>query len=143
MIKTTSFQLAKVVGDIFSPGNHYFAQCASMDGVMTHGLSSVFKNKYGQIETSNTSVGNVLTHQFGQDTVYYLMVKEKHDDPVDLSTLLRCLERLEATVPDDSTINIPPLACGMSGLDWDTDVEPLVTRAFQNSNSKLQVYFRK
>lgn len=76
--------------------------------------------RYKVGDITDVTVANCYTQEFyGYDGKVY----------ADLLSIERCLSTVFSLAKlGEVDVNIPLIGCGLAGLDWETDVEPVVSR---------------
>ena len=131
-------------GDLLKSDAEALVNTVNCVGVMGRGIALQFKKKFPEnfaaykkaCDTKGLTLGNVLVVDMGKmfnpryiinfPTKDHWRAKSKIED------IAAGLESLVTVVRDRriKSIAIPPLGCGLGGLDW-TDVRPLILRAFE------------
>ncbi len=122
-----------IKGDIFEVGANILVNPVNCVGVMGKGLALQFKQKYPQmyVEYRNIcnrnmlSIGKMHIWENNDITIINFPTKIHWRDKSKYEYISRGLDFLcnlfigeQNIIKDDDIIAIPPLGCGLGGLDW-------------------------
>lgn len=131
--------IRETVGNILMTGNEAVVNPVNTVGVMGAGLALQFKRAYPDMFREYAAAchlggfhpGNVIMFRTGSHPQYVISFATKRDwrQPSRLEWIDGGLIKLRETVESlmIRSIAIPPLGCGLGGLDW-TDVRLLVEK---------------
>lgn len=145
----------KVVNqNIFESADQAIVITVNCVGVMGKGVADGFKSRYKNLfldyvrhcRGGRTCPGVITYHQFyrlpnGQFAILF-PTKYHWKNPSRIEWIesgLRDLLRMAQELNLD-TLSLPPPGCGNGGLDWATDVKPLVDKVFADSSIAVTVY---
>ncbi len=94
--------------------------------------------KSGELWTWNTADGRLIANLFTRDGAYDHGSKPGHATLSHVNHALHALRNL-AQKEKFSSLALPRLACGLSGLDWD-DVKPLIETHLGNLGVPVYLY---
>jgi O-acetyl-ADP-ribose deacetylase (regulator of RNase III) len=131
-------------GDLLKSNAEALVNTVNCVGVMGRGIALQFKKKFPEnfatykkaCDTKELTPGNVLVVDMGKmfnpRYIINFPTKDHWRAKSRIEDIAAGLESLVAVVRDRKikSIAIPPLGCGLGGLDW-TDVRPLILRAFE------------
>lgn len=138
-------------GDLLESDAEALVNTVNCVGVMGKGLARQFRIKYPymflaykDVCTSGAFLPGGVHWYYDRTTgkmIYNLATKDHWRDPSRLQWVENGLEMLANLVRMDGikSIAIPPLGCGLGGLDW-ADVEPLIISAFGDADVRVDLY---
>lgn len=146
-----------VTGNLFDARTEAIVNPVNCVGVMGKGLALAFKQRFPNnyaayrkaCATHELRIGRIYTyHLTEQEGMPYYIVnfptKNHWRDSSKLSYILDGLDALARTIQDTPihSIAIPPLGCGLGGLDWDI-VKPKIENALCNLDCVVYLYDRR
>jgi O-acetyl-ADP-ribose deacetylase (regulator of RNase III) len=118
-------------------------------GVMGKGLALAFKNHYPDMydsyryrcRTGSVQIGKMDVHITDGKFIINFPTKEHWRNPTQIEWVEDGLIDLRQTIIElkIESIAIPPLGCGLGGLDW-LDVFPLILSSLAGANVDLEIY---
>lgn len=141
-------------GDILKSDAEALVNTVNCVGVMGRGIALQFKKKFPEnfeaykraCDANELSIGSLLVFDTGKmfNPRYIINFPTKNHWRAKsrLEDVASGLDALVAVVKDRKikSISIPPLGCGLGGLDWE-EVRPLIVQAFQNlENVQVLLY---
>lgn len=131
-------------GDLLKSDAEALVNTVNCVGVMGRGIALQFKKKFPEnfaaykkaCDTKGLTLGNVLVVDMGKmfnpRYIINFPTKDHWRAKSRIEDIAAGLESLVAVVRDRKikSIAIPPLGCGLGGLDW-IEVRPLILRAFE------------
>ena len=144
-------------GDLLKADAHVLVNAVNCVGVMGGGLALAFKKSYPQMFRDYAHAcrnGEVVAggkpHTWPLDKTHYIYnfpTKDHWKDPSRIEWVSKGLVHLrdfcdnfDKTKKFAPTVALPPLGCGLGGLDWD-DVKPVTEEAFKGYAGAVTVYF--
>jgi len=130
-------------GDLFQSDAEAFVNTVNTKGVMGGGIALQFKQRYPDMyrkyrnacENDEVRVGFMHIVYWGGVPEYIVNfpTKDHYINPSEMSYITTGLEDLVGQVRGlgIKSIAIPPLGCGLGGLDWNI-VRPLIVEAFES-----------
>lgn len=124
------------------PQGYYLAHCITAQdrfgGAVARQIDSVF-NAYDKIHNlySELEVGKVAVC----DNVFNLVTKESRYDRVTLDTFEKAVEDMAnyCFVNLIKKVAMPKIGCGADRLDWETEVLPIIKKAFGSADVEILV----
>ena len=139
-------------GDIFESNADAIINTVNCVGVMGAGLAKQFKERYphnytnyanacktGKVEIGKMYIPNVLSPN---KIIVNFPTKKHWRSPSQLSYIddgLTALREYIDSAPIQS-IAIPPLGCGLGGLNWQDDVHPLIQSKLADCTKRIELY---
>lgn len=142
-----------VKGDILEAKTDAIVNTVNCVGIMGKGLALKFKEKYPRMfeayralcQAGHIKPGYVHTFAVGSFLPPFFVInfptKRHWWDNSRLEDIDSGLEALAYIVKKTgiSSISIPPLGCGLGGLDWQV-VRPMIEKVFWDSQVKVYLY---
>ncbi len=139
-------------GDILKADAQALVNTVNCVGVMGRGLALQFKKCYPEnfqeyqriCKDGRLAPGKMLVHDRGIFTnprfIINFPTKKHWREKSHIDDIRSGLQALVAAVEEHeiSSIAIPPLGCGLGGLDWQ-DIRPLIEAAFTNLSASVEV----
>lgn len=138
-------------GDIFSSPAEVIVNTVNTVGVMGKGLAAEFKKRYPLMfkyyknfcDNKQFSVGQLWIFDKAEDYRILLFPTKKHwrgkskIEYIDagLKKFVDIYEQKKI-----SSIAFPPLGCGLGGLNWEKDVQPLMEKYLSSLPVKIYIY---
>lgn len=125
-----------VVGDLFQSPAHVLVNAVNTVGVMGKGIAAEFKRIYPEMfeqykvlcDEGRFNVGQLWLYKTPHKWVLNFPTKQHWRDDSRLEYVEAGLEKFAATYADQgiTSISFPLLGAGLGGLDWETQVKPLM-----------------
>lgn len=134
-----------IYGDLFNANDSIsLAHCVSRDFVMSKGIASTFKLKFGNVDylkSQNQGIGSVAILPLGSRFIYYLITKEYYWNKPTYFTLQSSLWAMKEHCIQNKVkqLGMPMIGCGLDRLHWDR-VKNIIEEVFQNTNINIIVY---
>lgn len=151
-------------GDLFTTPHPYIAHGCNAQGVMNSGVAKTVRTLYPEAYKSyiqfiknahqplgmcnslitkdgRRAIGNLITQEFyGKDGKRYASVDAIYNSMEIF--IVECKSYRDWFLDKDSviTIAIPKIGCGLGGLKWDKDVEPILYDLSKKHNINFDVY---
>lgn len=144
--------ITKVSGNIFDSDADVLVNPVNTVGVMGKGLALQFKKKYPSMfaeyrqrcKDNKYDVGDIMLHRVPGKWIANFPTKKHWRDKsrveyIDIGLgVLR--DVCESLVIGAKSVAIPRLGSGLGGLDFESDVMPLITKHFEDSDVVALVY---
>jgi O-acetyl-ADP-ribose deacetylase (regulator of RNase III) len=141
-------------GNIFQEEVEAIVNTVNCVGVMGRGLALQFKKKFPDnfksykqaCKTNSIKLGSVFVYDTGQiigpKYIINFPTKNHWRENSKLSEIDRGLDSLKDFIIEQKirSISIPPLGCGLGGLDWE-DVKSLITQKFSDLHNTDVIVF--
>jgi len=141
-------------GDILKSDAEALINTVNCKGVMGRGIALQFKKKFPEnfaaykraCDSQEVTLGKMFVFDMGKmfNPRYIINFPTKNHwrASSQIEDIAAGLNALVAVVKDRKikSIAIPPLGCGLGGLDW-TDVRPMILRAFEDLNEVQVLLF--
>lgn len=146
-----------VQGDIFNAKTTAIVNPVNCVGVMGKGLALAFKDRFPDnyivyrklCKAHRLKIGQVLTYRLTkpEGELRYIVnfpTKDHWREPSTFAYIESGLVSLAAAIKETPlhSIAIPPLGCGLGGLDW-TIVRPMIENALQGLDCTVYLYDRR
>ena len=146
-----------VQGDIFNAKTEAIVNPVNCVGVMGKGLALAFKDRFPDnyivyrklCKAHRLKVGQIFTYCLAkpEGELHYIVnfpTKDHWRDPSKLSYIESGLVSLVTAIKETPihSIAIPPLGCGLGGLDW-AIVKPMIESALQDLDCAVYLYDRR
>lgn len=141
-----------VRGDLFDAKVDALIHPSNCVATFGGGLSRQFRNRFPEIvlpyqracKSGSIRPGHIHVYDRETDSPRFIIslpTKRHWRDPSKIEDIATGLDALVDAVAALHIISvaIPPLGCGLGGLDW-LDVEPLITAAAARMNARVVVY---
>jgi len=136
--------------DIFDSDCQAIVNTINCVGVMGGGLAKQFRLRYPDMNRDYQNacsrglvrIGQMWNWYSSEDNRWIINFPTKLDwrHPSKLSYVVEGLVDLRKSVEDLKTsVAIPPLGCGLGGLDW-LFVEPLITGTLKDLSTRVDIY---
>lgn len=140
-------------GDLLKSDAEALINAVNTVGVMGKGIALQFKNQYPEnykvykaaCNKGELNVGGILIVKdgdlFNQKFIVNFPTKQHWKAPSEISYIQDGLVALKKAIReyDIQSIAIPPLGCGLGGLDWDV-VKPMIIEALQDLDIHIDIY---
>lgn len=143
-------------GNLFDSGADVLVNTVNCVGVSGRGLALQFKEKFPwpqkvyetHCKVKTLKPGHLLfspTKEGFVDPpwVCHFATKDHWRDPSKLEWIesgLRSLQDYLLSVSDKVTVALPPVGCGLGGLNWEKQVRPLVIKYLSSLPNKILMY---
>jgi len=141
-----------VYGDLFESKASCLICTVNLVGVMGAGVAKEFRDRhpdlyyrYKQLCRKHLlTIHTLMVYQPSNARYRVVMVPTKRHwkDSSRLDDVEESIRALAAWCNEHNVIDIamPPLGCGNGGLDFESQVKPLIYRCFSGSNTQVEVY---
>jgi O-acetyl-ADP-ribose deacetylase (regulator of RNase III) len=140
-------------GDLLKSDAEALVNAVNTVGVMGKGIALQFKNQYPEnykvykaaCNKGALKVGTILIVKdgdlFNQKFIVNFPTKQHWRAPSEISYIQDGLIALKKAIQEHviQSIAIPPLGCGLGGLDWDV-VKPMIIEALQDLDINIDIY---
>lgn len=139
-------------GNLFDDRSEAFVNAVNTIGVMGAGIAAQFKQRYPEMykqykldcQAQKVKLGKMNVFERPSDNPRVIVnfpTLEDWGDQSKLSDIEAGLVDLVDVVKqhDIQSIAIPPLGCGVGGLQWN-DVKQLIEEAFENESVQVHLY---
>lgn len=140
-------------GDLLKSDAQALVNAVNTVGVMGKGIALQFKNQYPEnykvykaaCDKGELKVGKILIVKdgdlFNQKFIVNFPTKQHWRSPSEISYIQDGLIALKKAIKeyDIQSIAIPPLGCGLGGLDWNV-VKPMIIEALQDLDINIDIY---
>lgn len=125
--------LINTSADLFHTTARVVVNPVNTQGVMGAGVARVFRDLYPHMydmykqscHNQLLTIGRLLVYELGDWTIVNLPTKEHWAHPSDPSYILSGVKKL-AHAYNSQIIAMPQIGCGLGGLDWHTQVRPII-----------------
>ena len=131
-----------VESDIFSSPAQTLVNTVNTVGVMGKGIAKTFKSIYPEMyeeyrqrcDSGELSIGNLFLYRTAHKWVLNFPTKRHWRQASRLADIAGGLDTFCQTYADEgmTSIAFPQLGCGNGGLDWETQVRPLMERSLES-----------
>ncbi len=137
--------------DIFRSDADAIVNTVNCVGVMGGGLAAQFRQRYPYMNDAyqrlcargEMKIGRMWSYHDGHEGRWLINFPTKDDwrNPSELSYITLGLKDLRRVIADLGlkSIAIPPLGCGLGGLDW-ADVEPMIRHSLAGIHAAVAIY---
>jgi O-acetyl-ADP-ribose deacetylase (regulator of RNase III) len=140
-------------GDLLKSDAQALVNAVNTVGVMGKGIALQFKNRYPEnykvykeaCKNGELSIGKILVVKEGdlinEKFIVNFPTKQHWRNSSEISYIHDGLIALQKAIKeyDIQSIAIPPLGCGLGGLDWDV-VRPMIIEALQDLDVNIYIY---
>lgn len=140
-------------GDLLKSDAEALVNAVNTVGVMGKGIALKFKNQYPEnykvykatCNKGELKVGKILIVKdgdlFNQKFIVNFPTKQHWRAPSEISHIEDGLIALKKAIQEHAiqSIAIPPLGCGLGGLDWNV-VKPMIIEALQELDINIYIY---
>ena len=143
--------LRYVTGDLLNSNAQALINTVNCVGIMGKGIAKQFKDKYPDNYKRYKNACDMKLVQTGalfitidhpsNKTIINLPTKQDWQNPSEIEWIVQGLRTLREFLQNMSmSVALPPLGCGNGGLDWETQVHPLVVEILGDLPMDIQVY---
>ena len=143
-----------ITGDLLESKADALINTVNCVGIMGKGIAKQFKDKYpenykrykstcaaGEIRTGSLFI--TIDHPSNK-TIINLPTKQDWRNPSEIEWIVQGLFALREFLQNmNMSVALPPLGCGNGGLDWETQVHPLIVDALGDLPVDIEVYAPK
>jgi O-acetyl-ADP-ribose deacetylase (regulator of RNase III) len=132
------FVITYIESDLFTAPTQTLVNTVNTVGVMGKGLAKTFKTIYPEMyaeykrrcESGDLAIGTLLLYRTSHKWVLNFPTKRHWRQPSRLEDIEAGLRTFQAMYAEQGITDIafPQLGCGNGGLDWETQVRPLMER---------------
>jgi O-acetyl-ADP-ribose deacetylase (regulator of RNase III) len=140
-------------GDLLKSDAEALVNAVNTVGVMGKGIALQFKNQYPEnykvykaaCNKGELKIGTILIVKdgdlFNQKFIVNFPTKQHWRSPSEISYIQDGLIALKKAIQeyDIQSIAIPPLGCGLGGLDWNV-VKPMIIEVLQDLDVNISIY---
>ena len=137
-------------GNILDSRSQALVNPVNCAGVMSAGLARQFKARYPEMfqhyradcRSGKVRIGEVNLYPVpGGKTVVNLPTKIEWQNPSNIDYVAWGLTTLREAVQAQGieTVAVPPLGCGLGGLEW-TKVQPIIVRLLDLPDLRVEIY---
>lgn len=145
--------ISYVRGDIFNSTCQTLVNPVNTDGVMGAGLAKRFKERYPEMfrryqvfcKTRDFHVGTLWLYRAKHlPWVLCFPTKMRWQHPSRIEWIAEGLMKLKDTYEQQgiTSIAIPPLGCGLGGLNFEREVKPLIVQHLAKTSMHVQVFVK-
>ncbi len=142
--------ISYVHGDIFTSEAQVLVNAVNTVGVMGKGIALEFKRRYPQMfkeyqgicKAGQFKVGQLWLYKSADKWILNFPTKIHWRDPSRLEYIEAGLRTFAAIYAQDeiTSIAFPQLGCGAGGLDWESQVRPLMERYLSPLSIRIEIY---
>jgi len=139
-----------VRGNLFSSRAKVLINTVNTVGVMGKGIAAEFKKIYPQMfkeykklcENKELDIGKLHLYKTSNKWILNFPTKKHWRSPSTIEYIEKGLQTLvkEANYLQLSDIAMPKLGCGNGGLDWETEVKPIVEKYLKKAPINVTIY---
>lgn len=139
-----------VKGNIFESDSQTIVNAVNCVGVMGGGIALEFKNRYPEMFLkyrdicSKKLLSPGKLHLWKSDTKWILNFPTKNHfrNPSEIEFIEEGLKKFVDTYEEKgiTSISFPLLGSGLGGLDWETEVKPLMFKYLSDLNIDIKIY---
>lgn len=144
----------EVHGDLLTSNANLLGCTVNIMGVMGAGVAKAFADRYPDLfyhyarlcrqRKFNLDHIAVFRPAGASHSVVMIPTKDHWQNPSDLGQVQACLVNLSDYLKTDGrhwhTVALPPLGCGNGGLDYESQVRPLMYRYFEDVPCQVEVW---
>ena len=137
-------------GNLFTSNAKVLVNTVNTVGVMGKGIASDFKKYYPEMfkeyknrcDTNNLNIGDLYLYKTSNKWILNFPTKEHWRSPSKLEYIEKGLQKLvkDSTKLQINDIAMPKLGCGNGGLDWESEVKPIVEKYLKKSPINVSIY---
>ena len=137
-------------GNLFTSNAKILVNTVNTVGVMGKGIASEFKKYYPKMfeeykqlcDTNKLNIGNLNLYKTPNKWILNFPTKEHWRSPSKIEFIERGLQKLieDAHKLQINDIAMPKLGCGNGGLDWESEVKPIVEKYLKKSPINVSIY---
>ena len=139
-----------ISGNLFTSNAKVLVNTVNTVGVMGKGIASEFKKYYPKMfeeykqlcDTNRFNIGDLHLYKTPNKWILNFPTKEHWRSPSQLEFIEKGLQKLiqDAHKLQINDIAMPKLGCGNGGLDWESEVKPLVEKYLKKSPINVSIY---
>jgi len=137
-------------GNLFTSNAKVLVNTVNTVGVMGKGIASDFKKYYPKMfkeyrelcNTNQFNIGDLYLYKTPNKWILNFPTKEHWRTPSKIEFIEKGLQKLvrDAYKLQLNDIAMPKLGCGNGGLDWESEVKPLVEKYLKKSPINVSIY---
>lgn len=137
-------------GNLFTSNAKILVNTVNTVGVMGKGIASDFKKYYPKMfeeykqlcDMNQLNIGDLHLYKTTNKWILNFPTKEHWRSPSKIEFIEKGLQRLiqDAHKLQINDIAMPKLGCGNGGLDWDSQVKPIVEKYLKKSPINVSIY---
>lgn len=137
-------------GNLFTSNAKVLVNTVNTVGIMGKGIASDFKKYYPQMfeeykklcNTNRLNIGDLHLYKTSNKWILNFPTKEHWRSPSKIEFIEEGLKKLvkDAHELQINDIAMPKLGCGNGGLDWESQVKPLVEKYLKKSPINVSIY---
>lgn len=142
--------ISYIKGNLFTSNAKILVNTVNTVGVMGKGIAADFKRIYPKMfeeyrfrcESKKLDIGNLFLYKTPNKWILNFPTKRHWKSPSKLEYIEEGLKKLVAQANELqlNDIAMPKLGCGNGGLDWETQVKPLVEKYLKKSPINVSIY---
>lgn len=139
-----------IKGNLFTSNAKVLVNTVNTVGVMGKGIASDFKKIYPlmfeeykvQCDNGNLDIGELSLYKTSNKWILNFPTKKHWRSPSTVEYIEKGLQKLveQATKLQLTDIAMPKLGCGNGGLDWETQVRPIVEKYLKKAPINVAIY---
>ncbi len=139
-----------IKGNLFTSNAKVLVNTVNTVGVMGKGIAADFKKIYPdmfseykmQCENGTIDIGKLSLHKTPNKWILNFPTKKHWKSPSTVEYIEKGLQQLvkDATKLQITDIAMPKLGCGNGGLDWETQVKPVVEKYLKKAPINVSIY---
>lgn len=137
-------------GNLFTSNAKILVNTVNTVGVMGKGIAADFKKIYPKMfeeykslcENGKLDIGELYLYKTSNKWILNFPTKKHWKSPSTVEYIEKGLQKLieQATKLQLTDIAMPKLGCGNGGLDWETQVKPIVEKYLKKSPINVSIY---
>ncbi|QKF58953.1 macro domain-containing protein [Aliarcobacter lanthieri] len=142
--------ISYIKGNLFTSNAKILVNAVNTVGIMGKGIAADFKRIYPKMfeeykylcESKELDIGNLFLYKTQNKWILNFPTKKHWKSPSKLEYIEEGLKKLvtQANELQLNDIAMPKLGCGNGGLDWETQVKPLVEKYLKKSPINVSIY---
>jgi len=139
-----------IKGNLFTSNAKVLVNTVNTVGVMGKGIAADFKKIYPKMfeeykrlcDNKELDIGKLYLYKTSNKWILNFPTKKHWRNPSTIEYIEKGLQALvkEATHLQLSDIAMPKLGCGNGGLDWETEVKPIVEKYLKKAPINVSIY---
>ena len=139
-----------IKGNLFTSNSKVIVNTVNTVGVMGKGIAADFKKYYPEMfqqykvrcDNGAFDIGNLFLYKTSNKWVLNFPTKKHWREKSTLDYIEKGLVQLvsDATRLQITDISMPKLGCGNGGLEWETEVKPLVEKYLKKAPINVSIY---
>ena len=139
-----------IKGNLFTSNSKILVNTVNTVGVMGKGIAADFKKIYPKMfeeykqlcDTKKFDIGELFLYKTQNKWILNFPTKKHWKNPSKIEYIDKGLEKLVARVNElqINDIAMPKLGCGNGGLDWETEVKPIVEKYLKKAPVNVSIY---